>query len=110
MEEPPAKAFVKQFLRAAKLEVFESNLNIELLGKMNLVTAQQYEEVLKDAERVERELTVMSSANAELHSVIAEIAGLGPVLQELEHSIHFLEDVTTKLEQKLKGVQGLEQS
>ena len=40
--------------------------------------------------------------------MIAEISSLGPVLQELEHSIQFLEDVTTKLELKLKGVQGLE--
>lgn len=109
MDDSPVKSFVKQFLRASKLQVIESNLNLELLGKMNLVTAQQYEESIKDAERVEKELSGMVKANEELNSVVEEIKQLGPVIEQLEHSVQFLEDVTGQLESKLKGVQGLEQ-
>ena len=81
----------------------ESCLNLELLGKLNDITAGQYSGMIEDAEKIENELQEFAVAYQSLDSVFDEIGNLKLVIDDLENTVEFLEEATTRIETKFKG-------
>ena len=94
--------FIKQFLKATRFGVLESNLNLELLGKLNDITAGQYSGMIADATKIEKELQEFAEAYGQLDSVFDEIGNLTIVIDDLEKTVEFLEEATNRIETKLK--------
>jgi hypothetical protein len=74
-------------LKANRFAILESNLNLELLGKLNDVTSQQYQGMLEDAGKIESELTDFAAEYGKLDEIFDEISGLGLIIDDLETTV-----------------------
>ncbi|CAG9320429.1 unnamed protein product [Blepharisma stoltei] len=96
------KSFVREFLRATRMECLESNLNLELIGKMNDIANGKYKGLIEDVENIEENLKSVINEYQLSEEVVKEIEGLKDVLDQLESSVDFLEEMTTRIETKVK--------
>lgn len=97
------KAYIRQLLRSSRLECIESNLNLELIGKMNEIATENYKSLTEDVGSIEENLNNILEEYQISEDVLAEIEGLDSVIGKLELSVDFLEEMTSRIEIKVNS-------
>lgn len=103
-KEHPPKEFLKNFLRTLHFQALESNLNLEQMGRMNEILTSKYQELTNETTNIEENLKSLLDDYQLAEDVTQEINGFSLQLEELENSVQILDDLTTRIESKLKAI------
>lgn len=102
--EPLPKSYIREFLKSVRFQALESNLNLEHLGRMNEVAQEKYSELDQETQTIEENLKNILDEYQISEDVLSQIQGLDSSLTELENSVEFLEELTTRIEAKIKSL------
>lgn len=101
-KETVPKEFMKNFLRTVNFQTIEATLDLEQLGRMNEILTEKYNSLVQDTNVIEGSLSCILEDYQLSETVLEEVKGFSVCLDELERSINLLDELTGRVEGKLR--------
>lgn len=101
-KETAPKEFIQNFLRTVNFQTLEATLDLEQLGKMNEILTVKYDSLVHDTSVIEKSLKCILEDYQLSETVLEEVKEFSVCLDELENSINLLDELTGRIEGKLR--------